>query len=126
MRCPGAAAGPLTSAPAAPPMAAPARPRHHGGCGPELNLLGEAVRDPVLNYGEFVGTLLGTIYACPFPGTTGRVILDRNIRRRGLDQDRDGLRSWLRVGRDAAKRGPERNGRLRVCTLFRVHYGHGG
>jgi hypothetical protein len=55
----------------------------------ELNLLREAARDPVLNYyGESVGTLLGAIYAYPFPGTTGRVILDRNIRYRGLDQDR--------------------------------------
>jgi len=46
----------------------------------DMNLLREAVGDPVLNYyGQSYGTLLGAIYANLFPVTTGRMILDGNL-----------------------------------------------
>jgi pimeloyl-ACP methyl ester carboxylesterase len=46
----------------------------------DMNLLREAVGDPVLNYyGASYDTLLGAIYANLFPATTGRMILDGNI-----------------------------------------------
>jgi pimeloyl-ACP methyl ester carboxylesterase len=46
----------------------------------DMNLLREAVGDPVLNYyGESYGTLLGAIYANLFPATTGRMILDASL-----------------------------------------------
>jgi pimeloyl-ACP methyl ester carboxylesterase len=46
----------------------------------DMNLLREAVGDPVLNYyGQSYGTLLGAIYANLFPATTGRMILDGNL-----------------------------------------------
>jgi pimeloyl-ACP methyl ester carboxylesterase len=46
----------------------------------DMNLLREAVRDPVLNYyGESYGTLLGATYANLFPATVGHVILDGNL-----------------------------------------------
>jgi pimeloyl-ACP methyl ester carboxylesterase len=46
----------------------------------DMNLLREAVGDPVLNYyGESYGTLLGAIYANLFPAATGRMILDGNV-----------------------------------------------
>jgi pimeloyl-ACP methyl ester carboxylesterase len=45
-----------------------------------MNLLREAVGDPVLNYyGPSYGTLLGATYANLFPARTGRMILDGNI-----------------------------------------------
>jgi pimeloyl-ACP methyl ester carboxylesterase len=46
----------------------------------DMNLLREAVGDPVLNYyGASYGTLLGAIYANLFPAHTGRMILDGNL-----------------------------------------------
>ncbi len=46
----------------------------------DMNLLREAVGDPVLNYyGASYGTLLGAIYANLFPANTGRMILDGNL-----------------------------------------------
>ena len=46
----------------------------------DMNLLREAVGDPVLNYyGASYGTLLGAIYANLFPASTGRMILDGNL-----------------------------------------------
>jgi pimeloyl-ACP methyl ester carboxylesterase len=46
----------------------------------DMNLLREAVGDPVLNfYGQSYATLLGAIYANLFPATTGRMILDGNL-----------------------------------------------
>jgi pimeloyl-ACP methyl ester carboxylesterase len=46
----------------------------------DMNLLREAVRDPVLNYyGESYGTLLGATYANLFPATVGHMILDGNL-----------------------------------------------
>ncbi len=45
-----------------------------------MNLLREAVGDPVLNYyGASYGTLLGAIYANLFPAATGRMVLDGNL-----------------------------------------------
>jgi len=46
----------------------------------DMNLLREAVGDPVLNYyGASYGTLLGATYANLFPATTGRMIFDGNL-----------------------------------------------
>jgi pimeloyl-ACP methyl ester carboxylesterase len=46
----------------------------------DMNLLREAVGDPVLNYyGASYGTLFGAIYANLFPATTGRIVLDGNL-----------------------------------------------
>jgi pimeloyl-ACP methyl ester carboxylesterase len=46
----------------------------------DMNLLREAVGDPVFNYyGPSYGTLLGATYANLFPATTGRMVLDGNI-----------------------------------------------
>jgi pimeloyl-ACP methyl ester carboxylesterase len=46
----------------------------------DMNLLRQAVGDPVLNYyGASYGTLLGATYANLFPATTGRMVLDGNI-----------------------------------------------
>jgi pimeloyl-ACP methyl ester carboxylesterase len=46
----------------------------------DMNLLREAVGDPVLNYyGASYGTLLGAIYANLFPAATGRMVLDGNL-----------------------------------------------
>ncbi|HEY3958027.1 MAG TPA: alpha/beta fold hydrolase, partial [Streptosporangiaceae bacterium] len=46
----------------------------------DMNLLREAVGDPVLNYyGPSYGTLLGATYANLFPAMTGRMVLDGNI-----------------------------------------------
>lgn len=46
----------------------------------DMNLLREAVGDPVLNYyGPSYGTLLGATYANLFPAATGRIVLDGNI-----------------------------------------------
>jgi pimeloyl-ACP methyl ester carboxylesterase len=46
----------------------------------DMDLLREAVGDPVLNYyGQSYGTLLGAIYANLFPATTGHMILDGNL-----------------------------------------------
>jgi pimeloyl-ACP methyl ester carboxylesterase len=46
----------------------------------DMNLLREAVGDPVLNYyGASYGTLLGAIYANLFPASTGHMILDGNL-----------------------------------------------
>ena len=46
----------------------------------DMNLLREAVGDPVLNYyGASYGTLLGAIYANLFPAHTGHMILDGNL-----------------------------------------------
>ena len=45
-----------------------------------MNLLREAVGDPVLNYiGLSYGTGLGATYANLFPATSGRMILDGNL-----------------------------------------------
>jgi pimeloyl-ACP methyl ester carboxylesterase len=69
----------------------------------DLNLLREAVGDPVLNYyGESYGTLLGATYANLFPATTGRMILDGNINPVAWTNPDGTEPSWLRLGRDRA------------------------
>jgi pimeloyl-ACP methyl ester carboxylesterase len=69
----------------------------------DMNLLREAVGDPVLNYyGESYGTLLGATYANLFPATTGHMILDGNINPVTWTAADDGLPSWLRLGTDRA------------------------
>lgn len=46
----------------------------------DLNLIREAVGDPVLNYyGASYATLFGAVYANLFPATTGRMVLDGNL-----------------------------------------------
>jgi pimeloyl-ACP methyl ester carboxylesterase len=46
----------------------------------DLNLIREAIGDPVLNYyGASYATLFGATYANLFPATTGRMILDGNL-----------------------------------------------
>ncbi|MGH3291834.1 MAG: alpha/beta fold hydrolase [Trebonia sp.] len=69
----------------------------------DMNLLREAVADPVLNYyGESYGTLLGATYANLFPETTGRMILDGNVNPVTWTATDGGLPSWLRQGTDQA------------------------
>jgi pimeloyl-ACP methyl ester carboxylesterase len=42
----------------------------------DMNLLRQAIGDPVLNYyGQSYGTLLCAVYANLFPATTGRMVL---------------------------------------------------
>jgi pimeloyl-ACP methyl ester carboxylesterase len=46
----------------------------------DMNLLRQAVGDPVLNYyGASYATLFGAIYANLFPSTSGRMVLDGNL-----------------------------------------------
>ena len=46
----------------------------------DMNLIREAVGDPVLNYyGASYATLFGAVYANLFPSTTGRMVLDGNL-----------------------------------------------
>jgi pimeloyl-ACP methyl ester carboxylesterase len=69
----------------------------------DMNLLREAVADPVLNYyGESYGTLLGATYASLFPEKTGRMILDGNVNPVTWTATDGSLPSWLRLGRDQA------------------------
>jgi pimeloyl-ACP methyl ester carboxylesterase len=69
----------------------------------DMNLLREAVRDPVLNYyGESYGTLLGATYANLFPSTVGRMILDGNLNPVTWTSSGGALPSSLRENRDQA------------------------
>jgi pimeloyl-ACP methyl ester carboxylesterase len=69
----------------------------------DMNLLREAVGDPVLNYvGESYGTLLGATYANLFPGRVGRMLLDGNINPAAWTSASSGTPQWLRIGRDKA------------------------
>ncbi|HTZ27871.1 MAG TPA: alpha/beta hydrolase [Streptosporangiaceae bacterium] len=69
----------------------------------DMNLLREAVRDPVLNYyGESYGTLLGATYANLFPATTGHMILDGNLNSATWTSPDGALPSSLREDRDLA------------------------
>ena len=69
----------------------------------DMNLLREAVGDPVLNYyGESYGTFLGATYANLFPATVGHMILDGNINAVAWTWTGSVLPSWLRVGTDRA------------------------
>jgi pimeloyl-ACP methyl ester carboxylesterase len=69
----------------------------------DMNLLRQAVGDPVLNYyGASYGTLLGATYANLFPGTAGRMILDGNLNPAGWTRPEGPLTNWQRIGRDQA------------------------
>jgi pimeloyl-ACP methyl ester carboxylesterase len=69
----------------------------------DMNLLREAVGDPVLNYFAIsYGTLLGATYANLFPDTVGRMILDGNVNAAGWTNASGQLPSWLRLGLDTA------------------------
>jgi pimeloyl-ACP methyl ester carboxylesterase len=69
----------------------------------DMNLLREAVGDPVLNYfGTSYGTGLGAIYANLFPGTVGRMILDGNLDPVAWTHADGVLTAWLRMGDDLA------------------------
>jgi pimeloyl-ACP methyl ester carboxylesterase len=69
----------------------------------DMNLLREAVGDPVLNYyGVSYGTFLGTVYANLFPATVGRMVLDGNINPVAWTQPDGGLPDWLRIGSGAS------------------------
>jgi pimeloyl-ACP methyl ester carboxylesterase len=68
-----------------------------------MNLLRQAVGDPVLNYvGLSYGTGLGASYANLFPGTTGHMALDGNLDPVAWTRQYGGLPTWLRTGRDLA------------------------
>jgi pimeloyl-ACP methyl ester carboxylesterase len=69
----------------------------------DMNLLRQAVGDPVLNYaGLSYGTGLGASYANLFPGTTGHMALDGNLNPVAWTRQYGGLPTWLRTGRDQA------------------------
>jgi pimeloyl-ACP methyl ester carboxylesterase len=69
----------------------------------DMDLLREAVRDPVLDYyGESYGTLLGATYANLFPATVGHMILDGNLNPAAWTHPDGVLPSSLREGRDLA------------------------
>jgi len=69
----------------------------------DLDLLRQAVGDPVLNYvGISYGTLLGATYANLFPATTGRMILDGNIDPAAWTRKDGVLTADLRQGEDVA------------------------
>jgi pimeloyl-ACP methyl ester carboxylesterase len=69
----------------------------------DLNLLRQAVGDPVLNYiGISYGTLLGATYANMFPATTGRMILDGNIDPATWTREDGVLTADMRQGEDLA------------------------
>jgi pimeloyl-ACP methyl ester carboxylesterase len=69
----------------------------------DMDLLRQAVGDPVLNYvGESYGTLLGATYANLFPARTGHMALDGNLDAAAWTRPRSGLPSWLRIGEDQA------------------------
>jgi pimeloyl-ACP methyl ester carboxylesterase len=76
----------------------------------DMNLLRQAVGDPVLNYyGESYGTGLGAIYANLFPARTGRMIFDGNIDPAAWSRNRR-LPGWLREQADV--------GDARTMTAF--------
>jgi pimeloyl-ACP methyl ester carboxylesterase len=69
----------------------------------DMNLLRQAVGDPVLNYaGLSYGTGLGATYANLFPATTGHMALDGNLNPVAWTRQYTGLPTWLRTGRDLA------------------------
>jgi pimeloyl-ACP methyl ester carboxylesterase len=69
----------------------------------DMNLLRQALGDPVLNYyGESYGTLLGATYANLFPATTGHMVLDGNLNPAAWTSPDGVLSSSLREDRDLA------------------------
>ena len=66
----------------------------------DMDLLRQAVGDPVLNYvGESYGTLLGATYANLFPARVGHMALDGNVDPAAWTRSGP-LPSWLRLSRD--------------------------
>jgi pimeloyl-ACP methyl ester carboxylesterase len=69
----------------------------------DMNLLRQAVGDPVLNYvGLSYGTGLGATYANLFPAATRHMVLDGNLNPVAWTRQYGGLPTWLRTGRDLA------------------------
>ncbi|GAB3960981.1 alpha/beta hydrolase [Actinoallomurus acanthiterrae] len=69
----------------------------------DMDLLRQAVGDPVLNYvGLSYGTLLGTTYANLFPNSVGRMALDGNVDPVAWTNAKGGLPSFVREGNDQA------------------------
>jgi pimeloyl-ACP methyl ester carboxylesterase len=67
----------------------------------DMNLLREAVGDPVLNYlGESYGSGLGAIYANLFPATVGRIVLDGNVNPVAWTTPDGSLTTFLRLESD--------------------------
>jgi pimeloyl-ACP methyl ester carboxylesterase len=67
----------------------------------DMNLLREAVGDPVLNYvGLSYGSALGATYANLFPGTVGRMVLDGNVNPVTWTTQGGSLPVFLRLGAD--------------------------
>jgi pimeloyl-ACP methyl ester carboxylesterase len=67
----------------------------------DMNLIREAVGDPVLNYvGQSYGSGLGAIYANLFPAAVGRMILDGNVNPVAWTTPDGGLTTFLRLGSD--------------------------
>lgn len=65
----------------------------------DMDLLRQAVGDPVLNYvGLSYGTLLGDIYANLFPNNVGRMVLDGNVNAVALTDEGAGLPEFIRDG----------------------------
>ncbi len=65
----------------------------------DMDLLRQAVGDPVLNYfGVSYGTLLGSIYANLFPHNVGRMVLDGNINAVALTDEGGSLPEFVRDG----------------------------
>jgi pimeloyl-ACP methyl ester carboxylesterase len=69
----------------------------------DMNLLRQAVGDPVLNYvGLSYGSALGATYANLFPATVGNMVLDGNVNPVTWSTDTDGLPVFLRLHSDQA------------------------
>ena len=65
----------------------------------DMDLLRQAVGDPVLNYfGVSYGTLLGSIYANLFPNTVGRMVLDGNVNAVAVTDEGGSVPEFIRDG----------------------------
>jgi pimeloyl-ACP methyl ester carboxylesterase len=72
----------------------------------DMNLIREAVGDPVLNYyGASYATLFGATYANLFPSTTGRMVLDGNLDPIDWTTDASQQPVAVRIGQPQAARG---------------------
>jgi pimeloyl-ACP methyl ester carboxylesterase len=81
----------------------------------DMNLLREAVGDPVLNYyGASYGTLLGAVYANLFPAITGRMVLDGNLNPVAWSDGDSQVPAFARLG-DAQAMETAMNAFLNLC-----------
>lgn len=81
----------------------------------DMDLIREAVGDPVLNYiGLSYGTGLGATYANLFPATVGRMILDGNVNPVAWTTPEGSLTTFLRLDSDEAT-AANMNAFLRLC-----------